>query len=66
VCELTPVLEVGHSAVSHALADLREAGLIERRKDGRWRYYQATERLDAVLDALDRTRTGGRAGGDND
>jgi DNA-binding transcriptional ArsR family regulator len=53
VCELSPLLEVGHSAISHALSDLRETGLIERRKDGRWRYYRTTTRLEAVLDALD-------------
>jgi DNA-binding transcriptional ArsR family regulator len=66
VCELTPLIEVGHSAISHALSDLREASLIERRKDGRWRYYRATGRLEAVFDALDRTRPDGRTGGGDD
>jgi len=55
VCELSPLLPVSASAISHALADLREAGLIERRKEGRWRYYRTTARTEAVLDALDTT-----------
>jgi len=55
VCEITPVVDVGDSATSHALADLREAGLVSRRKEGTWRYYEATSRARALLDALDRT-----------
>ncbi|WP_159901471.1 ArsR/SmtB family transcription factor [Salinirussus salinus] len=58
VCEITPVVDVSDSAVSHALSDLFEAGLVTRRKDGTWRYYEATERAAALLDALDRTREG--------
>lgn len=56
VCEITPVVDVSESAISHALSDLYEAGLVTRRKDGTWRYYEATERARAVLDALDTTR----------
>ena len=55
-CELTPLLSLSQSAVSHALADLRNVGLVQRRKDGRWRYYQLTDRAEAILDALDGTR----------
>lgn len=58
VCELTPVVDVSDSAVSHALSDLSDAGLVTRRKDGTWRYYEATDRALALLDALDRTREG--------
>lgn len=58
VCEVTPVVDVSDSAVSHALSDLTDAGLVTRRKDGTWRYYEATERATALLDALDRTREG--------
>ena len=60
VCEITPVVDVTDSAVSHALSDLYDAGLVTRRKDGTWRYYEATERATALLDALDRTREGAR------
>lgn len=56
VCEITPVVDVSDSAVSHALSDLYAAGLVTRRKDGTWRYYAATDRATALLDALDRTR----------
>ncbi|MFB6102003.1 MAG: ArsR/SmtB family transcription factor [Haloplanus sp.] len=56
VCEITPVVDVSDSAVSHALSDLYDADLVTRRKDGTWRYYEATERATALLDALDRTR----------
>ena len=58
VCEITPIVDVSDSAVSHALSDLTEAGLVTRRKDGTWRYYEATDRAAALLDALDRTREG--------
>ena len=44
--------------MSHALSDLTEAGLVTRRKNGTWRYYEATERATALLAALDRTREG--------
>jgi DNA-binding transcriptional ArsR family regulator len=56
VCELTAVVDVSDSATSHALGDLHDAGLVTRRKDGQWRYYDATERTERVLDALDETR----------
>jgi DNA-binding transcriptional ArsR family regulator len=56
VCELAPLVDVSESAVSHALSSLADAGLVERRKAGRWRYYRATDRATALLDALDATR----------
>ena len=56
VCEIDPVVDVSDSAISHALSDLRDAGLVTRRKDGTWRYYEATERAEALLAALDDTR----------
>jgi DNA-binding transcriptional ArsR family regulator len=58
VCEITPVVDVSDSAVSHALSDLYDAGLVTRRSDGTWRYYAATERASALLEALDETREG--------
>jgi DNA-binding transcriptional ArsR family regulator len=57
VCELVALVAVSESAVSHALADLVEAGLAERRKEGRWRHYRATDRAEAVVTALEATRT---------
>jgi DNA-binding transcriptional ArsR family regulator len=52
VCELESVVDVSDSAVSHALAELTDAGLVTRRKDGKWRYYRTTQRAEALLDAL--------------
>lgn len=59
VCEIDPVVDVSASAVSHALSDLHDAGLVRRRQAGTWRYYAPTERAVALLDALDETREGG-------
>jgi DNA-binding transcriptional ArsR family regulator len=56
VCEINPLFDVSDSAVSHALSDLYDAGLVTRRKEGTWRYYATTERADALLAALDATR----------
>ena len=70
VCELAPLVDVGDSAVSHALTDLADAGLASRRKSGTWRYYRATERAERIVAALDATRerseaTTARAGADD-
>lgn len=56
VCELETLADVSESAVSHALSDLREVGLVSREKRGKWRYYEATERASVILAALDETR----------
>lgn len=56
VCELTPRFEVSDSAVSHALSDLADAGLVSRRKQGTWRYYRPTDRAASLIDALDASR----------
>ena len=56
VCEFDPLLDVSESAVSHALSDLTNAGLLARRKEGKWRYYATTDRADALVEALDETR----------
>jgi DNA-binding transcriptional ArsR family regulator len=53
VCELDPVVDVSSSAVSHALADLVDAGLATRRKDGNWRYYDSTAFADDLLAVAD-------------
>lgn len=53
VCELTPMLDVSDSAISHALSTLTDAGLVARRKEGKWRYYEATDRAERLLGALE-------------
>ncbi|MEA1930893.1 ArsR/SmtB family transcription factor [Halohasta litorea] len=57
VCEFAPLLDVSDSAISHALSQLTEAGLLTRRKDGKWRKYSVTNRATAVLIALDGSRS---------
>lgn len=57
VCELEPSLGMSQGAVSQALSRLSSAGLVERRKEGRWRYYTATPRAERLLRVLDDTRS---------
>jgi len=52
---------VSQGAVSQALSRLFSAGLVERRKEGRWRYYGATARAERLLGVLDETREDRRA-----
>jgi ArsR family transcriptional regulator len=56
VCELEPALGVSQGAVSQALSRLSSAGLVDRQKEGRWRYYSATPRAERILRVLDETR----------
>jgi ArsR family transcriptional regulator len=56
VCELEPAFGVSQSAVSQALSRLAEAGLVTRRKEGSWRYYDTTPTADALLATLDERR----------
>jgi DNA-binding transcriptional ArsR family regulator len=60
VCEFVPLFDVSESAISHALSTLTDAGLVTRHRDGKWRYYQSTERADQLLAALEATRGGDR------
>lgn len=53
VCELTPLVDVSQSGLSHALSRLVDAGLLEGRKDGRWKKYRATNRAVALVTVLD-------------
>ena len=56
VCEFSPLLDVSDSAISHALSQLTDSGLLSRRKDGKWRKYRTTARANALLVALDGSR----------
>lgn len=49
-CELQVVLEAPQSTVSTHLSKLRDAGVIQRRRKGKWCYYRLTD--GAVLDIL--------------
>lgn len=55
-CDLAPELDVDQSTTSRALKALYEAGLVDRRKDGRWRYYTTTPRAETLLAAIDTSR----------
>jgi len=53
VCELNAMVDASESAISHALSTLTDAGLVTRRKDGRWRKYRASNGAVAMLTLLD-------------
>ncbi len=53
VCELNAVVDVSESGLSHALSKLVDAGLLEGRKDGRWRKYRATNRAVALVTVIE-------------
>ncbi len=56
-CDLAPPLDVSQSAISHALSRLFDAGLVDRRKQGRWRYYRTTSLAEEVIDVFDADRS---------
>ena len=53
VCELNAMVDASESAISHGLSQLSEAGVVTRRKDGRWRKYRATNAAVAIVTLLD-------------
>lgn len=52
VCELVFVLKMEQSRVSHQLRVLREAGLVEDEREGRWIVYRVPAGRGALLDRL--------------
>ena len=44
VCQVTEVLQLAPSTVSKHMSILRQAGLVEARKEGRWMYYRLAGR----------------------
>jgi ArsR family transcriptional regulator, arsenate/arsenite/antimonite-responsive transcriptional repressor len=56
VCELTDVLKAAQSRLSFHLKVLKEAGLIDDRREGRWMYYSlnpdAVDELEELVAAL--------------
>ncbi|RXK47853.1 ArsR/SmtB family transcription factor [Halorientalis pallida] len=57
VCDLEAAVGLSQSAVSQALSRLYSAGLVSRRKDGSWRYYELTADAEQLLETLDTIRT---------
>jgi DNA-binding transcriptional ArsR family regulator len=43
VCQITEVLKLAPSTVSAHLKDLKQAGLVSERKDGKWVYFKLIE-----------------------
>ena len=60
VCQITEVLQLAQSTVSSHLRELRRAGLITERKDGRWVYFALSDGREAKpwLDASLATAAG--------
>jgi len=53
VCELTSALDSAQSRLSFHLRTLKDAGLVQDRKEGRWVYYSLVpESLDGLEGAL--------------
>lgn len=56
VCELTDSMKAAQSRLSFHLKVLKDAGLVEDRREGRWMYYslnaQAIEELENLVDSL--------------
>jgi DNA-binding transcriptional ArsR family regulator len=54
LCELIQVLDLAPSTVSRHMSDLHRAGLVARRKEGRWQFYRLPGRKAApdVREAL--------------
>ena len=47
ICDFTPDLELAQATVSHHMAKLREAGLVDCEKKGIWTYYRIRDDLPA-------------------
>ena len=45
ICDLTAGLELGQSTISHHMAKLKAAGLVESDKRGIWIHYRVRDRL---------------------
>jgi ArsR family transcriptional regulator len=56
VCDFTAAFDLSQPTISHHMAKLREAGLVDVSKVGIWAYYRLSGRLDprtrALLDVL--------------
>lgn len=52
VCQITALLSLAASTVSAHLAELRRAGLVEERKNGRWVHYRLSATGAETLHAL--------------
>jgi ArsR family transcriptional regulator len=65
VCELTFILRMDQSRVSHQLRILRDAGLVEDFRDGQWVEYRILPEIRAGLSAIFRAFGKEAAAGDD-
>jgi ArsR family transcriptional regulator len=56
ICDFTAAFDLSQPTISHHMAKLREAGLVDVTKAGIWAYYRLSSRLEpktrALLDVL--------------
>ncbi len=52
VCELTHALSLSQPKISRHLGQLRESGLVETRREGRWIYYRIHPELAVWVQAV--------------
>jgi ArsR family transcriptional regulator len=52
VCELVDALEISQSTLSSHLQVLRQTGVANTRKEGRWIYYSLTDQKRGLIEAI--------------
>ena len=52
ICDFTAGLELSQPTISHHMAKLKEAGLVESEKQGIWIYYRLRDKLPAAMRKL--------------
>src|SRR5260370_36876207 len=52
ICDFTAAFELSQPTISHHMAKLREAGLVDVTKAGIWAYYRLASRLEPKIRAL--------------
>lgn len=57
VCQLVALIDLSNASISKHLGQLRDAGLLESRREGRWVHYRIPEFATGVIaDAMDLVR----------
>ncbi len=49
VCQLVELIDLSNASISKHLATLKNAGLLESRREGRWVHYQTPPTPDAII-----------------
>lgn len=52
ICDFTASLELTQPTISHHMAKLKDAGLVDSKKDGIWMYYRLSDDLPATTRRL--------------